>query len=567
MRRIALASALMAMLAVAALWSLRRPVPEDTGGFPEEERVARALLAAARSGSPEPAEPVPEGTSAWITLHVPGASDRTAGVSGGDVASAVARLKAPRPESPWPEGAVLQVDVEIPPPWTGTRAGPRGLGLDPGIDGARTEDGEVRMPGWFVERGMDRAAMAEWFRERGARSLRTVAFIEESPGGEARRLLRGALLPDPPLDAHRVLRACRLGGDYLAAHIRADGRYDYEYDVAEDEVGRGYNVLRHAGTTYSLYQLHRGTGDPRYRDAGDRAMAWLSRQVRPDPNHPERSYVVEGRKIKLGGAGLTLLAVAERLQASGDAPRPDLLEVGRSLARHIVSQQDGEGRFASFYAPTPRFEVPAQDSIYYPGEAILGLARFAAVDPESGGAWLDAAVRGADFLVHRRWRALGIEVRIPPDAWLLQALEVIDRTHPDPARRAYAFAIGRGMTRRMWMRPGSAPRAVLGAQGAHGFSSLISTGSRGEALGAAAALERRHLPGETAFLDAAKANAAYALRYQVDPGRLFLVALPSRSLGGIPESALDHDVRIDGVQHNLSGLLLLHSLLRDEDPR
>ena len=34
-----------------------------------------------------------------------------------------------------------------------------------------------------------------------------------------------------------------------------DGRYLYEYDRATDEARPGYNIVRHAGVTMSLYQL------------------------------------------------------------------------------------------------------------------------------------------------------------------------------------------------------------------------------------------------------------------------------------------------------------------------
>ncbi len=571
MRRGILGVMLLLMVAGMGFVALRRPVPEDHASFALQEEAARAVLKEARSrlmGSP-PLHPV-ELTSLtwadlWLTLHAPGGDEKTVPLGEGGVGKAVEALVAilsPRDEA---GEAVFQLDIEIDPPWTGTWPGPFGLGLDPGIDGALLAKGGVRVPGWFLAEGMKRSEMASWFAKNDARPLRTVAYVEGGEGRPVRRLLRGALLPDEPLTPEGLLKRSRWGGDYLLNHLDDKGRYDYEYNGRTGKKGKGYNVLRHAGTTYSLLQLYRRTRDPRYLEGADRALGWLRKNaIRPDPHHPDRRMVVEGRKIKLGGAGLTLLVLAERMAAEPESP-PELREEARALGRHILAQQDEEGWFDSYYAPTSRYDDPEDNSIYYPGEAILGLARWAQVDPEGGESFLACALKGANFLVKQRWRALGLEVQVPPDAWLVQALEVLDRIDPNPERREYALAIARGMIRAMYRGKESISPVLLGAYAGPGFPNLVSAGSRSEALAAAAALTSRHVPEDREFLEAARLGVAHVMRYQYSEERLFLAAHREKALGGIPSSAVDSAIRIDGVQHNLSGWLLLLPQLSGEE--
>ncbi|MBN1539128.1 MAG: hypothetical protein JW939_03215, partial [Candidatus Thermoplasmatota archaeon] len=49
-----------------------------------------------------------------------------------------------------------------------------------------------------------------------------------------------------------IMRYLSDSGDYLLNHIQSSGKWDYEYEPSEDRNLPRYNILRHAGTTYSL---------------------------------------------------------------------------------------------------------------------------------------------------------------------------------------------------------------------------------------------------------------------------------------------------------------------------
>jgi hypothetical protein len=195
---------------------------------------------------------------------------------------------------------------------------------------------------------------------------------------------------------------------------------------------------------------------------------------------------------------------------------------------------------------------------------LLGLVRLYEIDPDPR--WQETAVRAADYLVHDRWTALGMELQVPPDAWLIQALEVLHGQVPDDAYADYAFEIAEVLTRPQLDGPGT-PEDLYGGRVATRLPHVVSTGSRGEGMAAAARIEQRLSPGATHYLEHLRANSTYALRNQYTEPLLFGLRQPDEALGGFRNAPDDPKIRIDGVQHNLSGLLGLLDLLEGEVER
>src|SRR5688572_30236618 len=117
--------------------------------------------------------------------------------------------------------------------------------------------------------------------------------------------------------------------DYLVNILDAQGRFDYEYYADSDTSAKSYNIVRHAGTTYSILLTHRYTGDKKYLDAGLRAKDYIIQNLKyqeykPMPYHGKAGSVpppfpepdgsvkllalVEGERVALGATALSLLA-------------------------------------------------------------------------------------------------------------------------------------------------------------------------------------------------------------------------------------------------------------------
>ena len=506
-------------------------------------RETEAFLAGRSSGDAE----APTDGRWYLTLYPVDGSDALTVQCQGPTRTWAEPLR-PR----WP--GRLQADRAIAEP-PSARAGPRGIGLDVGLDGWIERSGTVHLPVAFLLDGYRRPELAEFMAAHPGEPLRTYTWV---PGPEGPlRLLRLSVDPGP-LGPAELRRRIDLGADYLARHLRRDDRYDYEWDARHGRPLGGYNLLRHAGTTYSLFQVYAQTGRERHYRAAKRALRYLRRQRRFAAGDRSRCFEVEGDKVKLGGAGLTLLALVEQAKARPtDADWPWM----HCLAEHILSQTDEDGDMASYYAEPGRYAASGRRSAYYPGEATLGLAELYGIDPDPR--WLDCARRAARFMAMQRWHALGIRIYVPADAWLIQALAVLDEHAPDPALLDYAFVIGEVFAREQLWGSGVAEDLQGGAVQAE-FPSVVTAGSRGEGLAAAAHLERRHRPGESVFRERLEASCRYALRNQYTDPILLALTRPRSARGGFRSSPASPVIRIDGVQPNLSALIGLLELQEAE---
>ena len=126
--------------------------------------------------------------------------------------------------------------------------------------------------------------------------------------------------------------------EWIVNNQEGDGRYLYEWDLRIDgPTAAPYNLVRHAGTTMSLYQFVLA-GEEDYLEAADEAIQWLlDRQVGTDDITAFAPAPTS--RAKLGTASLVAVGLIHRRQATGDTRHDDLL---RSIGRMMVGQQRPE---------------------------------------------------------------------------------------------------------------------------------------------------------------------------------------------------------------------------------
>lgn len=446
--------------------------------------------------------------------------------------------------------------------------------LDPGRDGLRVVRGDqIRwfLPSWAVERerAPDRAARSfvRELRGTGGEAIelsrfRTTAFVDSHDlPGQAHVIVRGNVAR-PPVDTRELYGALVEAGRYLARMVQSDGMYCYEYSPVLNECLRGYNLLRHAGTTYSLYQIVRATGERELLGSVERATRWLRQQVRGVDGDPSRAFLLEGDKAKLGAAGLALIALVEREKTVADGRDQVLMS---RLVNFIISQQRPDGSFASYFEWERGIEVPQRVSIYYPGEAILALIRHYGLkrDPRA----LASARLGAEYLVERRWRWMGVKLYVPPDAWLAQALSELDAIAPEDWLRDYAYEIAEVFEASSMRADEGTPADFVGAP-ALGFNlpNVTQAGSRTEGSSATWLMARRRGETEKArrLGELCLSAARFQLSQQFRPENTYFLPSPENALGGFRASPALNVIRIDTVQHNVSGLLNILDVLKEE---
>jgi len=375
----------------------------------------------------------------------------------------------------------------------------------------------------------------------------------------------------------RLDRAISSAADYLVRHCDEHGRFTYRVWLdpsveADDE----YNVIRHAGTIYALAAAHRRSPSPEKLEALRRAAAFLRREtLGPVLDHPDMLAVYSPPDVeetdqplqaKLGGAGLGLVALLSVEQIEpGSVPLEEL----RALGRFILFMQKPDGSFFADYYPDAWGRDPDSASLYYPGEAALGLLMLHEKDPQSD--WLHGAARAIAYLARSRRGATEVEA----DHWALLATSRLwplrdecDPPLPAETLQRHAVQICRQI---LATRDAiSGPVRETGCLTADGRT--CPTATRVEGLAAA-----------LTFLSDEDATLCDDIRRTIGRATGFLIDSQIRQgphAGGIPGSIeLDpesvatpdrvspsDEIRIDYVQHALSALIQWEELVGSEDP-
>ena len=395
-----------------------------------------------------------------------------------------------------------------------------------------------------------RAAVGALSKQLKVRRFSATSFFYD--GQRAVPLYRGHRIHGQ-ISKQELLKSAVRGGAYLDRSIGANGRFIYSYEAKRDRVTERYNMVRHAGTVFSMLDLYQTTRDQDLLTGAERAIGHLLESV-DDYGEPQDqlSIVASGGKIKLGGVALAVVALAKHVEVTGDTRH---LVLSKRLARYIQYSQLETGRFLhqrSYPSGEPRSFV----SQYYPGEALLALLRLNALDPDEG--WLDTAEKNAHYLINVRDRGRRTKDLIH-DHWLLYALNELYRVRPKPLYLKHAFRI---------------TEAIIGSQNrTPQFPDYLGsyytpprstpTATRTEGLLAAYQLARDFgsREQEKEIMKAVVLGVSFQLQTQFRPESVIYLKDSERSLGGFHRSLTNFEIRIDYVQHNISALVALYRVL------
>jgi hypothetical protein len=215
---------------------------------------------------------------------------------------------------------------------------------------------------------------------------------------------------------HRAAHAVVAAASYIERACGPDGRFVYRVDFRIPHPDNSYNILRHAGAMYALAMFYRSQGDLHVGNALLRAAAFLSRNYigpgpRPDQLAVWSRPLPQRTDLELGATGLGLVALTAAHEVDPNSISLDQLE---ALGRFLVFLQRVDGSFPSKYRMGSG-PVPDWESLYYPGEAALGLVSLYEADHDPQ--WLNAAAKGLSYLAKSR---AGLST-VPADHWALIA--------------------------------------------------------------------------------------------------------------------------------------------------
>jgi hypothetical protein len=384
--------------------------------------------------------------------------------------------------------------------------------------------------------------------------VRTTAWVEDASREGVFRTYRLHAWAYPQVEPERLLQRAVWASDYLLSSIDEDGRIRYLYDPTYDRILPGYNLLRHGGTTYSLLQAYQRTGFEAYRRGAEAAIGFLLKNTRTDERQGPYGggtvrYVVESSHIKLGGAGLGLVMLAEYQLATG---AETYVEQARELARFLVSQQKEDGEFVYFANQMPGGEPRDDTSAYYPGEAILGLAKQHALDGDP--LWLETAERGAMWLIEVR--DAGITPRkLANDHWLMIALSHLYEITGKDVYLQHSLALATAVRYQQERHESHVRYHRDYAGGYYEPPRSTPAATRGEGL--VAVLDTCLLAEVECdwVREILKTTVQHEMQCQYTPDQLWWVKNRSRTLGAFHGGIVDVQVRNDYTQHNLSSIL------------
>jgi len=364
------------------------------------------------------------------------------------------------------------------------------------------------------------------------------------------------------VDIAELDKAIRLAAGYLVRVTLPNGEFIYLANPdPRFKSPVEYHVVRHAGVLYlfSMYLQH--FDDPAVVTAWIKASGFLNACcVTTVPGHQDQLAVWSLPRLHqtdkpleadLGGTGLALVGLTgleARMPGSVD------IEGLRALGRFLLAMQDKEGRFSAKFTPAQGGIREVNHSLYYPGEAVLGLLALYELDPSPQ--WLQAAIKAVAWLFENQPTERA-------DHWTLLAaakLMAVTGGQELPFDRTY---LGQHVARLSEALLGDyrplADPVLRGALYEEGYTTPTAT--RLEGLLATADLLPPHERAlRERILAFAKDGVGFLMRAQIKTGPFaggIPAAIAPRATRGEPakSSRFNSEVRIDYVQHAMAAML------------
>ncbi|MFO0735840.1 MAG: hypothetical protein U0270_08170 [Labilithrix sp.] len=371
---------------------------------------------------------------------------------------------------------------------------------------------------------------------------------------------------------------------YLTRVNDENGRFIYRMGGDGKHIApKKYNIVRHAGAIYAMadYQVQGASADGRAKAAAATERAaneLITHYVRPLKSDATLLGVWSDPKeegggpklaAKLGGAGLSIIGLMGRYRAvDGGAPgSPKELETAQGLARFVQFMQKPNGDYVSKYTDEDG-KVSDFESLYYPGEATLGLTMLYEADHDEK--WLATAMKGVGQLVVSR-RTVA-KAKLPADHWLMIAIDRLapfyDKVKEPPVTKDemidHAITLGmimiEGQTKVSQQRP-----EIDGCFTRDGRTTPSATRLEGLlALEHALMGDEKRAETRKEIRAAIVKGISFLRRSQITTGParggIPAALVPPSEDGGAEETELEGDeksseIRIDFVQHAMSAMM------------
>lgn len=370
--------------------------------------------------------------------------------------------------------------------------------------------------------------------------------LSTEPRTQGRRAL-------PPLNAQNLPPIIEKITHYLGHQVKENGLYEYGHFPCFGRTIGTYNTLRHASSTYALiegYEFCRDEGMEADLAALETqielALAYLCDElIEHYPN--DLAYVLEiNDEIKLGANAVAILALVKYMQVFPDALRVgEYYDLAEKLAKGIVKMQQPDGSFVHILDGNTLDVVAKNRVIYYDGEAAFALMRLYGITRDER--WLDCVTRAFDYFI-------AADHHKAHDHWLSYCSNELVQHKPE--RKYFEFAVNnvKGYVDFIKNRITTFPTLLELSMAFHKM--LLKLDERPEFADVLEGFDVAE------FYQALHTRANYLMNGVFFPELAMHYKKPSTVLYGCFIRHHAFRVRIDDVEHYLSGLVAYHQLLK-----
>ncbi|WP_027965260.1 hypothetical protein [Halalkalibacillus halophilus] len=381
-------------------------------------------------------------------------------------------------------------------------------------------------------------------------------------GEHYKELYRGNHAPES-LSKKEILESLKLTkNNYFRKVVNKKGKFNYNYLPAIDEKESRYNILRHAGTMYSMLETYEITPGEKLLEKIKLAADFLANSVEStEINGVQAKVLVERDVNKLGGNALAIVALAKYTTITKDEVYIPLMQ---ELATWIKAVQNESGDFSIHKQIFSTKEVTDFRSDFYNGEAILGLIRLYELDQNKD--WLEVAEKATDFMVLDKNKDATPDT-IHHDHWLLYGIKNIDPHINDSKYYAHAVMMARSIMDSQY-RSEEHPTEWIG-----GFPPQVGTlpksvpvSCKTEGLCNVYHLAKKYKDDQLAsdLLDTITHSVKFALQMQLKPEKVMYFPNKRLTLGAFHNKFKSIELRNDFTQHNISSCIGLYKILKNK---